>query len=382
MFTRDVLQRLASADPGTPTISVYARTDPRDPANTSGSPAWQVALRNGLAAVSDRLESGDEREQRLAFRALRERIEKELTDMPPGRRARSVAWFVDLDGESSERYSLQLPLRSDAVVLDRKPYVSPLVDVADRGAPTGVLLVSGELVRLLHVEQGEASEPEDSTFEIELGDWRPYGGTAGGSADRGLRATSHEERLESRIEAQRDQLFDAAAEAAGRRLEQLDWERIVLVSETQVATRFRAALPAKVAELIVAETDRNLAREDAATIADSVEPLIDQAWRERTSALVELARERAQAGGHASLGVQETFGSLAEGRVSHLLLDPTHDFSACAGMLPAQYDGPVELLGERAVEAAVATGADVTSLAVADSPALAQAGGAVALLRY
>lgn len=382
MFTRDVLQRLSSAEPGPPTISVYVRTDPRDPANTSGSPAWQVALRNNLAAVSDRLEAGDEREHRLAFRELRERIEKELADMPPVERARSVAWFLGAQDGSSERFSLQLPLRSDAVVWDTKPFVSPLVDVADRGAPAGVLLVSGELVRLLHLEQGEASEPDDSTFEIELGDWRPFGGSAGGSAERGLRTTSHEERLESRIEAQRDQLFETAAEAAGKRLEQLGWERIVLVSETQVATRFRAALPAKVRDHIVAETDRNLAGADPAVIADTVEPLIDQAWRARTSALVELARERAQAGGAASLGAQETFGSLAEGRVGHLLLDPAFDFSSCAGMLPAAFDGPAELLGERAVEAAVATGAEVTSLAVADSPGLAEAGGAVALLRY
>jgi uncharacterized protein (DUF1778 family) len=382
MFTRDVLQRLAGSEPGSPTVSVYVRTDPRDPANTSGSPAWQVALRNGLAGVSERLESGGEREERLAFRDLRERIEKELADMPPAERARSVAWFLDLHGGSSERYGLQLPLRSDAVVLDARPFVSPLVDVADRGAPTGVLLVSGELVRLLHIEQGEASEPEDSTFEIELGDWRSFGGTAGGSAERGMRTTSHEERLEARVEAQRDQLFETAAEAAGKRLEQLGWERIVLVSETQVATRFRAALPAKVAEHVVAEADRNLVGEDPSTIADLVGPLIEQAWRERSGALVELARERAQAGGTAALGAQETFGSLAEGRVSHLLLDPAFDFSACAGMLPAAFDGPPELLAERAVEAAVATSAEVTSLAAADSPALAQAGGAVALLRY
>ena len=59
--------------------------------------------------------------------------------------------------------------------------MSPLVDIADRGAPTGIVLVSRDAVRLLQIEQAKPSEPENSTFELELGDWRPFGGTAGGS---------------------------------------------------------------------------------------------------------------------------------------------------------------------------------------------------------
>jgi len=50
-------------------LTVYAdRTDPRDPANTAATPAWEVALRNGLRAVADRLEAAAERDARLRFR--------------------------------------------------------------------------------------------------------------------------------------------------------------------------------------------------------------------------------------------------------------------------------------------------------------------------
>ena len=34
-------------------------------------------------------------------------------------------WFLDLDGANSQRFSLQLPLRDNDVVADRKPFVSP-----------------------------------------------------------------------------------------------------------------------------------------------------------------------------------------------------------------------------------------------------------------
>jgi Bacterial archaeo-eukaryotic release factor family 10 len=382
MVNREVLQRLATAESSRPIVSVYARTDPRDPSNTSSTPGWQVALRNGLAAVGERLEASDERADRLAFRDLRERIEIELTGLEAAERGRSVAWFIDADGGDSERFVLQLPLREDAVVWDAQPFVSPLVDIADRGAPTGIVLVSGDAVRLLQLEQAEPSEPENSTFELELGDWRPFGGTAAGSPGRGVQATSHQESYEARVEAQRDQLFATAAAETGKRLEQLGWERIVIVSETHVAARFRAALPPVFSERVIVESDLNIIGEDPTTIAEALEPLIDNAWLTRARALADLARERTQAGGTGAVGALETLTSLAEGRVEHLILDPHADFTAVAGMVPESIGGPAELLGERAVEAAIATGAQVTALPTGDSAALAEAGGIAALLRY
>ena len=51
-------------------------------------------------------------------------------------------------------------------------------------------------------------------------------------------------------------------------------------------------------------------------------------------------------------------------------------------MVPEAIGGPAELLGERAVEAAIATGAQVTALPTSESAALTEAGGIAALLRY
>jgi hypothetical protein len=381
MLSQPVLQALATAEPKSLVISVHARTDPRDPVNTGGTPAWLTELRNGLRAISERLESGDDRDTRLGFRTLRTRIEQELSDLTPAERARSVAWFVDLDG-GSERFSLQLPLRRGRIVADTKPFVSPLVDVVDRGAPTGVILVGGDLIRVVHIEQGEATEPEDSSFALTLGDWRPFGGTAGGSPDRGVLSTSHEERYRARVEAQRDRLFATAATETAMRLEALGWERLVLVAEAQLASRFREVLPARARERLIAEADLNLVGAEATAIADAIEPLIEEAWRQRSHALLELAHDRASGGGAASLGAQETLGALAEGRVEHLLIDPDHDFSSAAGMIPPAIGGPADMLGERAVEAAIGTDAEVTALAGDASATLRDAGGMAALLRY
>jgi len=382
VFTREALRTLAAAEPERPIVSVFACTDPRDPANTSASPAWHVALRNGLSAVAERLESGDSRDDRLAFRELRPRIEQELTGLEASERARSVAWFIGVEGAISDRFALQLPLREDAVVWDAKPFVSPLVDIADRGAPVGVILVSGEIVRLLQIEQAEPSEPDHPAYELELGDWRPFGGSAGGGPARGTQTTSHQERFEARVDAWRHDLYETAASQTAKRLDELRWERIVLVSEPEVASRFRGALPRELAERIIFESDVNLAGKGASAVAEALEPAIEEAWLARTRGLAELALARARAGEAAAVGPVETLSALAEGRVARLILDPARDLSGIAGMLPASLGGPPELLGERAVEAAVATGAEVTALACADSAALSDAGGIAGLLRY
>lgn len=382
MITRDDLHRLATADPDRAVLSVYARTDPRDPANTAATPAWEVALRNGLRAVADRLEAADDRDARLRFRDLRTTVEECVLALEPHERARSVAWFFDEDGGTLARYALQLPLRGDAVVHDVKPYVSLLADVVDRGAPTGVVLVSNERVRLLQLEQGEVSEPDASVFELELGDWRTYGGSSGGSPERGVQTTSHQEHYRARVDEQRDRLYAAGAESTAKRLEKLGWERVALLVERGVAGDFRAALPAALAERLVVDIEANLEGDDHSTSAAALEPRLDEAWREAAVALTDRARELALAGGRAALGAEETLGALAEGRVEHLVLDPAADFAADAPMTAAGFPGPAELLGERAIETAVATGAAVSTLEASAAPALSEAGGMLALLRY
>ena len=382
MLTRDDLHNLATEPAGELVVSVFARTDPRDPSNTTTTPGWHIALRDGLSALTEKLEASGERSDRLAFRPLRERIEKEMFKLDGAERARSVALFVDIEGERFERFSLQLPLRRDMVIADSRPFVSPLVDIADRGAPTGVILASGDLVRLVQIEQSEASEPESSTYELTLGDWRSFGGSAGGGPARGRQVTSHKEQYEARVDAQRHHMFEAAVTETAKRLQTLGWDRIVLCCEREIASTFRETLPAELSERVIAESDVNLLGEEPAAIADALEPVIDGAWAQRTSALVELARERAAAGGAGALGAQETFAALAEGRVAHLVLDPEQDFSAVADMIRPPLDCPAQMIGERAVESAVATGAQVTAVADGSSPALADAGGILALLRY
>ena len=379
---RDELRALATESPGQPVLSVYVRTDPRDPANTNHTPAWQIELRNGLREVGEQLQrDGDQRRQR-SFAALRGRVERELAGLSPAELARSVACFVHADGETSRRLSLQIPVRRDLVVWDDRPFVSPLVDVADRGAATGVVLVGGDTIRVLVLQNGQIDEPEDSTYELSLGDWRPYEAYASPNPARGQQSVSHQEHYEARVSEHRDQLFETAATATATRIAELGWDRIMIAAEGQFASRFREALPEAVRTRVVATLDHNVGHDDLPAIAAILEPLLADAWLARTQQIVVTAHQRAHAGGAAALGPEETLGALAEGRVAHLVLDPDHDVSSVAEWIPASLGGPPELLGERAVEAAIAAAGDVSALPTSDSKELLDADGMVALLRY
>ena len=256
IFDRDELRALATETTDQPVLSVYVRTDPRDPANTNHTPAWEIELRNGLRAVSEKLD-GDQTQQR-SFEALRARVERELVELSASEQGRSVAWFLQADGETSRRMTLQVPVRHDQVVWDDRPFVSPLVDVADRGAMSGVVLVGGDFVRLLQIANGNIDEPDDSTYELSLGDWRPYEAYASANPARGQQTVSHRERYKARVSEHRGQLFETAAAATAGRVEDLGWERIVIATEGQFASRFEEALPEALRTRVVATIDHNV----------------------------------------------------------------------------------------------------------------------------
>ncbi len=100
------VRELAGLAGGGPVLSVHLRTDPRDPANTNHVPGWLVALRNGVRAVTQELEQEGSRGDRLAMRALRDRVEEEVLGLEPSERARGLAWFVSPGAGLDRRFSL------------------------------------------------------------------------------------------------------------------------------------------------------------------------------------------------------------------------------------------------------------------------------------
>lgn len=377
---REELVRLASARPALPVLSVYLRTDPRDPSNTRAAPAWSAALTHGLNEVSERLEASDERDARLAFRELHERVLAEASALAPAELGRGIAWFAALDGSLERRWVSRLPVGDHLVRLDVRPYVSPLVDLADRGQPAGIVLVGQERVRLLEWAHGWIDEEQDHELEIDQSDWRPHRGSAGGGRTRPT--VTHTEHVAAREEAHRDRFIASAAASVARRIAEAGWERVALVGADGLAPRFHLELPETARDRVQLDLDLNLLALPAGEVALRLEPHLDAVHRQRALALADRLEA---AGSEAASGPAAVLAALAERRVQHLLIDPFHDHDTTAlPPIAAQLldDAEPGYAGERAVEAALESDARITTASVHDSPALARADGMLAEPRW
>lgn len=376
------LRDLAAASYDDPVLSIYARTDPRDAPNASPPYAWEIELRNSLRDIAAAVE--DDRAARERFAALHRRVEQDIANLDGTHRGRSFVWLLTGDGDDILRIEgLQIPVNRTVAVLDDRPYLAPLADLVDRATPTGVILVGSEDLRLVEWRNGRLDLSEPLVFELELGDWREYRSAAHANPARGQTSVSHSEHYDARVDKQRSKLFERGAHAAAERAHELGWQRVVIVGEGQRLAEFRHALPTALATRVVDAIDHNTSHDGAADLDSLLGPRLEREWLGRTSKLVSEIHEHARAGGAGALGADEVLGALAEGRVAHLVVDPAHDFAgAHSAFEHAGIEVPTGLYAERAIEAAIATGAQVTAVLESDCPALAEAGGMAALLRY
>jgi hypothetical protein len=378
----ELVRDLAVRSPGTRVLSVYVRTDPRDPANTSAVPGWLVEMRNGLREVSQEADRDDSRDHRMAYRDLRGRAERDVLGLPPAERGRGLAWFLTADDSLDQRFTLQLPPTRTLVRWDDRPFVSPLVAVADRGRPTGLVLVSAEAIRLLHWQDGLVTEPAQSLYEIEVNSWRDYDAYVGHPSRSS--AHMHVAEFDQRVKEWRQRFLRTTAQAVAGQVDALAWARIVLVGDPRVTEPFAQELPETTAGRIVGTVDANLIWEEHGAVAERLDQTLRDANVQQDVALAREAISRSFPGGGAAIGWPAVLDSLVDHRVQHLIAgdESTPDPDALAPHTSAALGWPTRpMLAERAVEQAVISGADV-SLLPEGTPEVVQADGACALLRY
>jgi hypothetical protein len=378
----ELVRELATLQPGVPVLSLHVRIDPRDPANMAVTPKWLVELRNGLREVAGTANEEAPRSQRLARRELCAQAESEVLGLHPRERARGLAWFITSDGTVNRRFTLQLPPRATLVRWDDRPFVSPLIDVVDRGRPTGLVLVSAEAIRLLHWQGGLVDQPEQSLYELEPGQWRDYDAYVGHPAP--APGGMHVATFDQRIDEWRQRFLTQAAIAIGERATEFGWHRMLLAGDKPIVNDFADRLPETVRERVVGVVNANVLWEEPGAVADRLEGPLDEAWRRDADKLIDRAIEAASQGGKGALGWPEVLDTLVQHRVEHIVFaaDATPDPDALPPYVSDALGKPsAGMVVERAVEHAVASGAEVTAVPD-DAGPLLSAGSVVATLRY
>lgn len=377
------LRELIDRESEGPVLSVFCRTDPRDPANSSETPAWAIALKNGLAHVAGFHEGNHEKEQ--SVKKLCVEAERRLTGASAVDRGRSVALFLGAGGAVDSFTTFQIPVRDNYVTVDSGPVVWPMLDVIDRGQRTGLVLLSQDRIRLLEWWDGRVKDLEESTFDLELGDWHQYRGPARPQGTVAGGGVSNVSAYDDRVEVWRSRFVKAAAKAIAESANELGFDRLVAAAEGELGAGFNEALPADMRSKLATTVHLNLIDLSAAEAGAALDPHLRQAWRDGVAGDSAQALERAKAGDRGAAGPEEVLLALGEGRVEHLILDPyvaTEEEGLSDGSRQAIRDAGEASVQEALVELALRTNARVSSASVEEAPALEEAGGALALLRY
>ncbi|MFG3437926.1 hypothetical protein ACGF0J_11865 [Nonomuraea sp. NPDC047897] len=342
-------------------VSLYATAEPG-----GGAPALLAELR----AVRERVSGWPERIRRATVLEHLDALEPEVAGLAdPAAPGLGRALFAPVCTGEIRRAALQVPVGTSAV-LEPTPYVRPMLTAMAASAPAGVAVVRREGVRLIDYRYGLVEDIHRSAFDLDCDD---------GCGPR------EPHRLEECL----TRCLHSAAPEISNRVGALRWSDVLLVGDPKLTGVVAEALRPLDAVQIGVTVEMGLpAGEVVARVAGELAGVRVR----RDAELVRRVADLALAGGRGSLGLTRTLGLLNEGRVDCLLLDENgrwrggrgrDGFLYPAGLAPHGMETVEEPdLGERMIERALESRAEVMMVHGEAVGALAAHDGVGALLRW
>jgi len=372
MITEKVLQELAGYEPtDTPVVSLYLNVDPTQ----RTTEAYKLRLR-GLIRDAGRASLAQD------LQAIERYIEHEYDW-----HGRGVVVFSNQQAGFWRALPLAVPVNRSRLEIGPKPFIRPLVSLYDKYGSFAVALVDRQGARLFQFHMGELVETEGMLGE-EVRRIKKGGGSSRPGASRsGGRGGSQRER-----EVANQNLRDAA-EATVSFVEQKRLRHLLVAGTDENVSQFQELLPKYYQDAIVGTFAVDMNAKEGEILERSLE-ILQNVDRRREAELVERAITGAAKGTNGVIRLDDTLGSVSEGRVQVLLVSDgfrapgfrcrnctfitAQQLSACpfCGGEIQRIDDAVELAIQRVTE----QGGEIEIVQV--SPELDQAGGIAALLRY
>lgn len=360
---------------------------------TGSTPGWEIAVRNHLRELQQRAKEQRPHDEWTAIHERIEALEPELVRLlDASRSGRGRALFAPVSDDRVETVALQIPFKDRAIV-DRNPYVRPLVAALDEGRPAGIVALSKRGIRLVEWNLGTAEELEREEFSIGGRDWKDKTGPAPAQPQDTRHGGHRRDEFEERLAENRHRFMREQARAVAEVATDRGWDRLIVAGDPRLTNPFSDALePVGGEQLQVIDHSWDEAAPNE---------LAEQAWdvfrelrRERARFLIESVRDRALSGNAGALGLGEVLASLNEGRVDHLVVDAEAQLEGWRtddGYLYATDERPQAeaadlreepFLVERMIERAVETKARVTPVDAEVVELLREHGGVGAILRW
>ncbi|HYC81802.1 MAG TPA: VLRF1 family aeRF1-type release factor [Solirubrobacterales bacterium] len=354
------LRELSDWEPALGVVSVYLAFDPADRTG-----AWRTELRNGLERIRAEAE-GAEHEPRIAVRAtagrLQERYEDDETRPPP----RGEAGFVEVSEAPGREHwwTSGVAPAAPGVQLSPQPLLAGLLELAERGAPHGVAVISSEQVRLLRFAAGQLEQIEEWEMSYFERDWRERKSQSTNDPARAHGVSSSgRDQYDQRLEHNRERFLAEAGKLAGERFADRGIGDALVIGPAGDWTEFGKGIAQTAVRAESADRD-DLISVPTGELSSHVEAAIERGRAKRDGAVV--ARALGDGDGRpGALGVQDTAEALGEGRVEQLVVDAAIGAAA-----------------EPLVRDALASSAAITIVRDELAEKLARAEGVAAILRY
>jgi hypothetical protein len=384
---RDALPDLVGHTDRLGVLSIYVDADPAEQSTTSTT--WAVAVRTELDALVGRLRDQGPRETWVAVRDTLAALEGEIADLvSPRSSGRGRVMFIAVESGDVWRWSSQLPVQP-TVVFEPRPFVSPLVSLLEDAGPVGVVIAHRDGLRLSEIHFGEATDVASFDFSAAQDDWREMKGPAGGNPGLSQQTAPQRDRFEKRVDEHRGRFLVEAAAGVADAARTRGWRAMVVAGDARYTAPVESALPADLTPAVI-RVDALLEQLPAKELVDACAPALQEVAARGRAELLERATDAAAAGGRGAVGPADVARALNEGRVAQLLIADgvqLTGYVADDGMLTADDAGEPtppgvrdDHFGERMIERAVSTSADVVTIGPDDQPA--PPGGIAAILRW
>ena len=374
-ITRTRLRRLADVKPERGRVlSVFLNLDPTEFATPA---ARSTAVTSVMTEAAHRVEQADglEHEEREALKADIDRVRETLMASDIAQNGtRAVAVYACQPADLLEVVRLNHPV-DFAVVLDRSPYIEPLVAEAG-GEQWSVLLVNRRNARFFIGDSGGLEETD--RVEDDVHSQHDQGGWSQARYQRG-------------VEKEKDDHLVHVGDVAFQRFQEGRFERLLVGAPDELANDFEQKLHPYLRERIAGRLHLDVENSSIEDVRSAAGQAIED-WRRRCEReALDRLTEGVGRGGRGAAGLAAVLQALNEQRVETLLVadgfrSPGGRDSA-TGMLHPGDHGPdgqelehCENIVEPAIEKAVEQSAKVIKVRHHDD--LGPLGGIGAVLRY
>lgn len=243
-------------------LSVYLNTNPADREAQNG--AWKIQLKNGLKRLDEYLTASKDEKELKAFKELRKKVEKEITDNQ-GDLQKGVVIFASTQNDLFWVKHLQISVKTD-FQWENKPALDQLRYIYKAYPYAGVVLPSFKGIRVLDTSVGIVNEEVYYEFDAGLEVWTEQkgvrssgriqgrsgagstgGGAAGGNSPviGGSGGGSPTDELDHRLKENLDRFYKDMGSKIEKLKKERRWEEIHVIGEAEHAQSFSKVLHKK-----------------------------------------------------------------------------------------------------------------------------------------